>query len=53
MEMLGLWPATEDGFADSAGPCVPLLLRYDPDTGWRLLNFLSAEIPEPGWPPAW
>ncbi|MGW5273613.1 hypothetical protein ACWEQP_13695 [Streptomyces sp. NPDC004044] len=31
---------------------VPLLMRYEPGPGWRLLNFVSETIPEPGWPPA-
>jgi len=53
MELLGLWPATEDGTADGSGPCVPLLMRYEPDVGWLLLNFMSADVPEPGWPPTW
>lgn len=53
MELLALWPAEADGSFDESGPCVPMLMQYTPDTGWRLLNFLDAVIPEPGWPPAW
>jgi hypothetical protein len=30
---------------------VPLLMQYDEGPGWRLLNFVSEQIPEPGWPP--
>lgn len=32
-------------------PYVPLLMRYDQDAGWRVLNFLSEQVPVPGWPP--
>ena len=31
---------------------VPLVMQYDDGPGWRLLNFVSERIPEPGWPPA-
>ncbi|MEU2718397.1 hypothetical protein [Streptomyces sp. NPDC007205] len=30
---------------------VPLLMQYDVEPGWRLLNFFSDQIPVPGWPP--
>ncbi|WP_367324805.1 hypothetical protein [Streptomyces sp. HUAS ZL42] len=30
---------------------VPLLMQYDEGPGWRLLNFVSEQIPVPGWPP--
>ncbi|MBY8879742.1 hypothetical protein [Actinacidiphila acidipaludis] len=55
MELLALWPVPEDGtdqVADDA-KCVPFLMRYDDEAGWRLLNFFSMDVPVPGWPPAW
>lgn len=30
---------------------VPLLMQFEEDPGWRVLNFVSEEIPVPGWPP--
>jgi hypothetical protein len=30
---------------------VPLVVQYEEGAGWRLLNFVSEQIPEPGWPP--
>ncbi|MFF4839260.1 hypothetical protein ACFY2G_04255 [Streptomyces collinus] len=30
---------------------VPLLVQYDEAAGWRMLNFVSEQVPVPGWPP--
>lgn len=30
---------------------IPLLMQHDEGNGWRLLNFVSEQIPVPGWPP--
>ncbi|WP_405585323.1 hypothetical protein [Streptomyces sp. NBC_01092] len=30
---------------------VPLLMQHDEGPGWRLLNFVSDQVPVPGWPP--
>lgn len=27
-------------------------MQYDEGVGWRLLNFTSEQIPQPGWPPS-
>lgn len=55
LELLALWPVpacpTDPVSADS--PHVPMLMRFEPNLGWRLLNFMSAAVPEPGWPPTW
>lgn len=32
-------------------PAVPILLRHTPEVGWRVLNFGSEVVPQPGWPP--
>ncbi|MFD7786523.1 hypothetical protein ACFV4Q_26080 [Streptomyces nojiriensis] len=31
---------------------VPFLMRFTLGAGWRVLNFVSDRVPEPGWPPA-
>lgn len=36
---------------DATVTSVPLLMQYDVEPGWRLLNFGSDQIPVPGWPP--
>ena len=51
--LVRLLPVPPDGVIQpgEAYLSVPLLLQHDEGSGWRLLNFVSEEIPVPGWPP--
>lgn len=52
IELLYMLPRPEHGDVVPEGsPNVPLLMRYDAEAGWRVLNCVSEEIPVPGWPP--
>ncbi|KAB1149230.1 hypothetical protein F7R91_05585 [Streptomyces luteolifulvus] len=52
LEMLYMMPKPAEGdIAAADSPFLQLLMRYDQAAGWRVLNFLSEEIPVPGWPP--
>lgn len=53
LELLYMLPRPESGDVVAEGsPFLPLLMRYDKAAGWRVLNFLSEQVPEPGWPPS-
>jgi hypothetical protein len=51
--LVRMLPIPQDGVvqADEAYISVPLLMEYEDGPGWRLLNFVSEQIPVPGWPP--
>lgn len=51
--LVRLLPIPEGGSIrpDEQYVSVPLLMQYDDGPGWRLLNMVSEQIPEPGWPP--
>ena len=52
LEQLYMMPRPDEGDVVPAdAPFLPLLMRYDQEAGWRVLNFVSEQIPEPGWPP--
>lgn len=51
VELIYMVPPTEDGIVSDTSVYLPLVMRYDPVAGWRVLNFLSDGRPEPGWPP--
>ncbi len=44
-------PASGQIEVDETYASVPLLMQHDEGDGWRLLNFVSEQIPVPGWPP--
>lgn len=51
--LLRLLPTPTDGVIRPGEQymSVPLVMQYEDGPGWRLLNFASEQIPEPGWPP--
>lgn len=51
--LVRLLPIPPDGVVQAGEQyaSVPLLMRYDEGPGWRLLNFVSEQVPVPGWPP--
>ncbi|WP_019072398.1 hypothetical protein [Streptomyces hokutonensis] len=52
LELLYMLPRPESGNVVAEGsPFVPLLMRYDVEAGWRVLNCVSEHVPVPGWPP--
>lgn len=52
LELLYMLPRPEQGDVVAEGtPFVPLLMSYDREAGWRVLNFISEQVPVPGWPP--
>lgn len=53
VELLAIWPVPDDPAAPvpEGSPHVPMLMRFEPHAGWRLLNFFSVDEPVPGWPP--
>ncbi|MGW7722198.1 hypothetical protein ACWGJ6_02420 [Streptomyces canus] len=51
-ELLYMLPRPAEGDVVPVGtPFLPLVMRHDERAGWRVLNFLSDALPEPGWPP--
>lgn len=54
VELLRLLPKPASGVVlpGETYAAVPLLMRYEVGPGWRVLNFVSENIPEAGWPPA-
>lgn len=53
MALVRLLPAPSDGVIHPGEEyvSVPLLMQYEDGPGWRLLNFVSEQVPVPGWPP--
>lgn len=53
LALLRLLPTPSDGVIHPGEQyvAVPLLMRYEDGPGWRLLNFVSEQVPVPGWPP--
>lgn len=53
LALLRLLPTPADGAIrpDEHYMSVPLLMQFDEGAGWRLLNFVSEQVPVPGWPP--
>ncbi|MFD4788886.1 hypothetical protein ACFWN1_17885 [Streptomyces sp. NPDC058459] len=52
LELVYMVPRPASGnVVPEGGAWMPLLMRYDPVAGWRVLNFLAEIVPEPGWPP--
>lgn len=52
VELVYMVPRPAEGdIATDWSTFLPLVMRYDPAAGWRVLNFLSEGRPEPGWPP--
>jgi hypothetical protein len=52
VELLRLLPPPAQGDVAAVGTqFMPLVMRYEPGPGWRVLNFTSENIPVPGWPP--
>lgn len=52
IELLYLMPHPDEGDVVAVGTQrQPMLMSYDEQAGWRVLNFLSEQIPVPGWPP--
>lgn len=51
--LVRLLPIPDSGVIqpDELYASVPLLMQYDEGPGWRTLNFVSEQIPEPSWPP--
>ncbi|MEU2712950.1 hypothetical protein [Streptomyces sp. NPDC007205] len=43
-------PASGQIEVDEHYVSVPLLMQYSEGPGWRVLNFVSEQIPVPGWP---
>lgn len=52
LEMLYLLPAPAEGdIVEDVSVRLPLLMRFDPSFGWRVLSFVGEDVPVPGWPP--
>jgi hypothetical protein len=53
LEMLYLLPVPAEGdIVEDVRENLPLLMRFDPAFGWRVLSFVGESVPVPGWPPA-
>lgn len=46
-------PARPDEAVPEGSPCLAFLVQHTDGVGWRVLNFGSLLVPEPGWPPTW
>jgi hypothetical protein len=44
-------PPAEGEAVPEDSPFLLLVMRYDREAGWRVLNFFSEAMPVPGWPP--
>lgn len=53
VELLAICPVPDNPTdpVPEGSPLVPMLMRFEPTVGWRLLSIFSAAVPEPGWPP--
>lgn len=52
VELIYMLPRPAEGdMVDDLSVFLPLVMSYDRAAGWRVLNFFSEQLPEPGWPP--
>jgi hypothetical protein len=54
IELLMVHPEAPEGNVwqpGHAAEVMPLVMAFDAGVGWRVLNFASDLMPEPGWPP--